>query len=204
MTSGADMAIESLRTELDSVRLKISDYRKRGFDTKIAELKVMNLPYKIKFAEASQSIIDIEKANVILSSVNEELKEIENQSTEDLNKDAIKQVEEYKTFIEKKESGEIYKDYSQSKIMKTTEQLIVDANENLDNNRYEEALHNYLELREIYKYLPMELKKPVYYDTINIYKRILNSGIIKISSAKESKGNSKINMFQRLFEFIRR
>ena len=43
-----DEEIEKLKTELNEVRLKLSELRKKGMDTKIIELKFMNYPNKIK------------------------------------------------------------------------------------------------------------------------------------------------------------
>lgn len=76
--SGFDLAIESIKSELRSINLKLSNLRKAGLDTRIAELKAMNLAPKIQYAEISQAYKDVEKINKQLDEVKGELNEIEN------------------------------------------------------------------------------------------------------------------------------
>ena len=94
-------------------------YRKSGFDTKIAELKFMNLPYKVRLAEVTKNYRDIENVNSMLNSVHEELEEVKRQGNDSFDKGVRKEIEKYESFLEKKESGEVYKDYSHSEIMKS-------------------------------------------------------------------------------------
>ena len=77
MSNGFELTLENLKTELCNITLKISELRKAGLDTKIAELKAMNLPYKIKLAEATKSYKDIEKINSALEDVKSELNSVE-------------------------------------------------------------------------------------------------------------------------------
>ena len=201
MENNVNASIENLKNELNDVKSKLSEYRKKGFDTKIADLKMMNLPFKIRLAEATQSYKDIEKVNYMIKSVYEELEDIKNQQVQDIDKDAKKKVEQFKSFVEKKESGEVYKEYSHSEFMEETEKLINDAISSINNGDYYKALHNYLDIRDIYQYLPKELKKPVYYKVLEIYRKILNSGIIKTGNASADAGKAKTNVFKKLFGF---
>ena len=73
MSNGIDKSIENLKTELRNVSLKLSELRKSGVDTKIAELKVMNIPFKIKLVEETKNYKDIEKINIMLEDVKSEI-----------------------------------------------------------------------------------------------------------------------------------
>lgn len=65
--------INSLKDELDRLTKALSEARKQGKDTKMAELIIMTAPSKIQYAEISGDSKDIGKARVILSRVKQEV-----------------------------------------------------------------------------------------------------------------------------------
>ena len=198
MTSGMDIAIDNLKTGLNEIKSRLTEYRRLGLDTKIAELKAMNIPYKIKLAEATLSYKDIERVSMIINNVNEELDEAKGKGNEDFGKGAEKEIADYRSNVEKKDKGVAY-NYSESEVMKTTERLINEAKDNIGKGDYYGALHNYIEMREIYKYLPKELKKPIYMSIMEIYREVLKSGIIQPKENIPEEPNRKVNIFKKIF-----
>jgi hypothetical protein len=85
--SGKIDAIENLKTELNEVKLRVSECRKKGFDMGIATLKMMNIPSKIRMAEITRSQADIEKAKRLLSEVKDEIDEVEKKSAANMEKE---------------------------------------------------------------------------------------------------------------------
>jgi hypothetical protein len=92
MSNGVEIAIENLKTELRDINLKISELRKAGLDVKIAELKVMNIPYKIQFAEVTKGYNDIEKINNMLGEVKSEIANIENANKTCINNNGLNDI----------------------------------------------------------------------------------------------------------------
>src|SRR3989338_6756051 len=142
MTSGVDLAIENLKMELNNVKLKLSECRKNGLDTKIAELKIMNIAPKINFAEVTKSYKDIEKINNML---NDAKMEIESMAPDSSNAANISP-------NNLKEIGD----------------LINKINKALSNNRLQEAKNYYLESVILYKKLKNEDKKEVFKKLANL------------------------------------
>ena len=77
MAEGTDLEIEKLKEQFSEIKQKISQCRKRGFDTKIAELKAMAIPSKIKMAEATKDSKDIQKINEMLNYAKVEIDDLE-------------------------------------------------------------------------------------------------------------------------------
>ncbi|MGB9748522.1 MAG: hypothetical protein ACP5OZ_02985 [Candidatus Woesearchaeota archaeon] len=69
--------ILELETRLESIRKRISELRKQGFDTKNAELMILMVPPRIRFAEITCNEIDFFKAEQSIKNIELELKEIE-------------------------------------------------------------------------------------------------------------------------------
>jgi len=67
-------AEEKLKIRLIELRKKISEKRKHGGYTKIAELKLMNVPSKIKMFKVTNDSKDSEKIEAIFTEVEEDLK----------------------------------------------------------------------------------------------------------------------------------
>jgi hypothetical protein len=135
MSNGIEMTIENLKRELNDIQLKLSECRKNGLDTKIAELKVMNIPHKIKLVEVTQSYKDIEKINNMLEDVKNEMISIEKSNPSNvINVDGLKRINI----------------------------LISKINKALNENKLQEARSYYLESVRLYKKLKYEDKKKVF------------------------------------------
>ena len=65
---------EKLKLKLIELRKKISEKRKRGGYTKIAELKLMNIPSKIKMFKVTRDNNEIAKIETVFNEVEEDLK----------------------------------------------------------------------------------------------------------------------------------
>lgn len=137
MSNGIDISIENLKTELRNISLKISECRKAGLDTKIAELKVMNIPYKIQFAEVTKGYKDIEKVNSMLEDVKNEIMSIEKSTA--------------KNAISSNKNG-----------LKEINILISKINKALNENKLKEAKDYYLETVNVYNKLKNSDKKTVF------------------------------------------
>ena len=77
MTSGFDMTIESLKEELNEIKQRLSLYRKKGIDTKVVELRIANIPSKIKMIEVTKDLKDVQKANSQLRLAKMDAEELE-------------------------------------------------------------------------------------------------------------------------------
>ena len=79
MVDGIDIAISSLRDELNSLKQRISQCRRKGLDTKIAELMLMSVPAKIIMIGTTRDIKDVQKLTGILAKAKSEVEELEGQ-----------------------------------------------------------------------------------------------------------------------------
>ena len=86
MAQGMDLTIDSLKDELNDIKLKISLCRKKGMDTKIAELKVMAIPSKIKLLEITKDYKDVQKVNNMINDAKIEIESLEMQNPEEKGK----------------------------------------------------------------------------------------------------------------------
>ncbi len=77
--SAIDLTLENVRTELQEIKLRISALRKKGYDTAIVDLKMMNIPSKMKWVEATQSFKDATAVLALVGVVKKELAELEKQ-----------------------------------------------------------------------------------------------------------------------------
>jgi hypothetical protein len=69
--------IESLREALDDLKRELTEVRKEGKDTKIAELFIMTIPSKLQYAEVSYDRKDIDNVRKLLEKAKEELESSE-------------------------------------------------------------------------------------------------------------------------------
>ncbi|MBN2454500.1 hypothetical protein JXB11_03055 [Candidatus Woesearchaeota archaeon] len=67
--------IEGLKAELNELKSAISQLSKKGNDVFIAQLKTMNIPSKIKMAEATQADKDLAAAKRLLADARKEIPE---------------------------------------------------------------------------------------------------------------------------------
>jgi len=179
--------IDNLRDRLNTLKSQISLLRKSGHDASIAEMLLMPIPSKIQMAEVTESEKDFEVARRLISLVG--LEAGRDNKEENINKEIEKEVKEEIKKIDKEETGEIYKEYSKEEIIKRINKLINDATNYINNKEYYDALHLYIDMGKIYKYLPKEIKKSVYQDMLKIYRDLLKSELFK-----EVKSRSKINL----------
>lgn len=155
--------IEALKSELTSIKSRISTLRKQGIEVKAAEYRIGNIPSKIRIAEITEKEEDISKIGPMLKDAATELNEAEGkQKNKEFGLDYNKS----------------YQDYSSSQIIIRTGEIIKDAHKSISEGDFRSAFNNYAELKDIYKYLPVEMKKQVYSMIIDIYKKIINSKYI--------------------------
>lgn len=138
MVEGIDLTIENLKIQLNEIRQKISQCRKKGLDTKIAELKMMLIPSKINMAEITRDYKEVQKINNMLNNAKAELENIEK---EGLN------------------SGN---EASEDNQLKETYILIEKIEGLLNENKIKEAKDNYLKCIDFYKNLPEFGKKELF------------------------------------------
>ena len=77
MDESIDLAIERLKGQLSEIKLKISQCRKRGAYTKIAELKIEAIPSKIMMLEITKEYKDAQKVDKLISDARAEIINIE-------------------------------------------------------------------------------------------------------------------------------
>ena len=69
--------IEMLKSRYKEYKLRISEFRKKGIDSSIANLMIMNVLPKIQMAEVTSELKDIKKAIDSLDRVNIELNKLQ-------------------------------------------------------------------------------------------------------------------------------
>ena len=150
MAEGMELTIENLKEQLNEIKQKISQCRKQGLDTKIAELKIMAIPSKINMVEITKDFKDVQKINEMLNNVR-----IEIDSTE-------KEYLIISNGISNSPLNEIYA------LMEKIDKL-------LNNNKIKEAKENYLKCINIYKGIPKINKKEVF-EKLNNLRNMLSRG----------------------------
>ncbi|MFH1398753.1 MAG: hypothetical protein ABIG95_01420 [Candidatus Woesearchaeota archaeon] len=68
--------IEFLKRYLEGLQKTVSEARKMGLDTKMAELRLIGLENKIKYAEVSLDAQDIRKVKILLARVEQEIPKV--------------------------------------------------------------------------------------------------------------------------------
>lgn len=77
MADGIDMAMDSMRERLVEIKAKISQCRKKGFYTKIAELKIAEIPSKIKLLEVTREVKEVARINTMLEDAKAEIESVQ-------------------------------------------------------------------------------------------------------------------------------
>lgn len=77
---GIDLSIENLKEQLAEIKQKISLLRRKGIDMRIADLRLMSLPSKIKMAEITKDYKDVQKINSMLDSARDDIINLEKQN----------------------------------------------------------------------------------------------------------------------------
>jgi hypothetical protein len=179
MFSQDDDEISILRQHLQNLKDRASAARKAGMDTKIVEIKLMNIAPKIMLAKATGQKKDAQLVQSLVADIEEELKQLRK---EERFEDVLKKVEEEELQRLTKMEKTDYVKLSQDEVIVKTNNLISQARGYLDNRQYEKVFPIYLEIQGIYRYLPKDLKERVYAEAIDIYDRLRQSGIFRSKS----------------------
>lgn len=179
--------IEDMRNRLEKIQARLTELRKKGYDTSIAELKVTNIPSKIKILEVTEREHDIGLVNELISDLILEIEDI--QTEKDKSKSFHEEVKQEinKALERHQESASIMNreegswDYSSMEIVKRTKKLIEESYNYIEENDYDGALNNYKEIQGIYKFLPHQLKEAVYNQCIEIYQNIIKGKHLKVT-----------------------
>ena len=73
ITRNLDKQIEFYKKYLEGLNKLIAKARKHGLDTKIAELRMMNIPHKIKYLEVTRDKADAKKVKKLLAKLEREI-----------------------------------------------------------------------------------------------------------------------------------
>jgi len=167
MTDESDPTIEKLETRLNEIKLRLSELRKKGKDTKIAELKIMTIPFKIRLADVTKSPKDIERVKSFFDDVEYELNSIDEVEVESTVKKEDTDGKDVKEDIKKENTGKapVPEVESTPKIdnnLNSINILINKIDKSIKDNKFSEAKKHYPESYELYKKLNKEDKKKVY------------------------------------------
>jgi folate-binding Fe-S cluster repair protein YgfZ len=132
-----EQELEELEDELKELKEKISESRKKGKDALIAWLKVINIPSKIKMAEATNSEKDIIAVRKLIKEAWKELPK------EEISKERFKNV---------------------SEIFKQTKSYLDQAKKLLREGEKAEAKYLYGEIRKRFPALTLGQKKAIIED----------------------------------------
>lgn len=72
-----DNQIEFLKLYFEGLKNTISEAKKKGLDTRMADLWIMNVPQKIRYLEISKNKEDIQRLKVILAQAEKEIPKLE-------------------------------------------------------------------------------------------------------------------------------
>jgi hypothetical protein len=122
--SEEEKKISFLKDKRDSLKDTISDMRKHGKDTKVAELKLIELDQKTKLVSVTSDNRDYDKSFILIQEVEKEIKEINDRpEKKDVSEEVRKIAEEYNSKDKNKaadessqKSGSIQKASPQSKV----------------------------------------------------------------------------------------
>ena len=138
MADGMDFAIDNFKSQLTELKQKISRCRKKGMDAKIAELKIIAIPSKIRMLEVTRDLKDVQKISKMVNDALIEVNELENGVIHD----------------EKSEEPE-----SQEHIL---DKMILEAEYLVSTKKLKEAKEIYLKGIDIYKNIKSEGKKSAF------------------------------------------
>src|SRR3989344_4134376 len=137
MGDSIDMAMDSIRSELADIKAKISQCRKKGFDTKIAVMMMMEIPARIKLIEATRELKEVSKINKLVMDAKAEIAEAEKKGEE---QKKIKEID---------------------KIVEKISDLADASTEELKYRNINKAKEGYTSALGLYSSLPEERKKEV-------------------------------------------
>jgi hypothetical protein len=73
MTDRFDSQIDFLKRYFEGLQKKSSEARKKGFDMRMAELRLMPIPHKLKYASVSRDIKDLDVVKKLLRDAEKEI-----------------------------------------------------------------------------------------------------------------------------------
>ena len=73
MNQNIDKQIEFFKKYFEGLKKLTTKARKEGLDTKIAELRMMNIPFKIQYLEITKSKADAKKVKRLLALLEREI-----------------------------------------------------------------------------------------------------------------------------------
>lgn len=168
--------IHSLTEHLQTIKERLSENRKQGMDTKIADIMMLNALPKIMMAQATNQPKDTDSAKRLLGDIENEMKHLRKE--EDFGQALKRIADSEREQIAKSETVKL-EAMSQEEVIERTNNLINQARENIREKNFEKVYTLYKEIQGIYRYLPKDLKQRVYRDSMEIYARLRESGIFK-------------------------
>ena len=78
-----EVELSKLRQKLIEIKARISQCRKKGINPKLVELRITNIPSKIKYAEVTEDFKDVEKINALVIEAEAEIKYTEENKMKD-------------------------------------------------------------------------------------------------------------------------
>ena len=145
MVDGIDIAIDDFRQQLADIKQRLAEFRKKGKYTKIAEMRIVSIPAKIKMLEATRELKDVAKVNRMIDEANKEASFIEN--------DGYKVEDEKDPFLELvKIAGKI--------------------KEEIKAGKKKDVIEMYNNAQNLYKSVQQNYKKEAYLMFIDIHKRL--------------------------------
>lgn len=204
MDGSEDKRVLELQNRLNFVKSRISDLRKQGYDTKIAELKMMNIPSKIQYFMTTLNKSDYKKA---IKRINLVQTELESAKKDEYYSQFELQSRIQSTIPEETEYKDMLTDYQDMPVVKRIFTSIDEAYYFIREGEYREALRKYIEIREVYKFLPRQLKSLVFNKSNDIYKKILNSKVAKSNVEYKMKIKDSLRKrlgFLKIFKLFRK
>ncbi|HLG25106.1 MAG TPA: hypothetical protein VI564_09310 [Candidatus Nanoarchaeia archaeon] len=138
MTDSVELAIGNINDQLSEIRSRIVYFRKKGIDTKIANLKIASIPSKISMLSVTRDLNEVSKITKLITLVKNEIADLEQ---EELNRQ--NQIDDTLSELEK------------------VNLLVKRIGHRIDERKIEEAKLIYGSVAAIYKNLSREEKKEV-------------------------------------------
>lgn len=180
--------IDAVKAQLKELKEELSQLRKNGFNVKIPELKILQIPSKIQLAEITGEEKDILIVRQLLAETREEIESVKSESPEiesSVAKIDVKALdeelneaetdaplkEEENTEIEKEEPAAQKPDSSELKEetkLAEIKELIDKAEKHIEAKEKEKASSIYEQIMEAYKTLPKQLKAELMKDCIDL------------------------------------
>jgi hypothetical protein len=77
MPDGTDFAMDQMRETIVSIKQRLTQYRKKGLDTSVIDMRLAFIPPKIKMIEVTRDGKDIQRTNAILDLAKKDADDLE-------------------------------------------------------------------------------------------------------------------------------